>query len=103
MLFARYGHSDGSANAPAHNAASAGFEFEFARSQAVAFGVGWAAPSAPGLRDEWVVETSYRVRITPELSLMPDVQLVLDPAANPGVGSIWIFSLRTIVAFYIVT
>lgn len=51
----------------------------------------------PGLDDEYVFETSYKVQIWPFLSLTPDLQLLLNPAKNPAESSVWVFGLRAIL------
>jgi carbohydrate-selective porin OprB len=32
--------------------------------------------------------------MSPNVTLMPDVQLVLDPARNPDTSTAWVFGLR---------
>ena len=97
--FLRYGHSDGGAGVAARNAASMGFQYFPRKSQSLSVGVGWAEPSDRTLRDEYVVEAGYKMAVTPQLSVMPDLQVVFDPAENPAEDSIWLFSLRTILTF----
>jgi carbohydrate-selective porin OprB len=60
-------------------------------------GLGWARPSNEDLTDEHVIETSYKVQLSKNFSLLPDVQLVLGPANNPDKGSIWVVGLRGIL------
>ena len=62
-------------------------------------GLGWAEPADRSLRDEYVVEAGYKMALTPQLSVMPDIQVVIDPAENPTEDSLWLFSLRTILTF----
>jgi porin len=99
--FTRFGHSDGGAGVAAESAASIGFEFTPRNDQAWSFGAGWAKPSektsGPDLDDEYVFETSYKFQVWPFLSLMPDVQLLLNPAKNPAKSSVWVFGLRCIL------
>ena len=96
--FLRWGHSDGGAHVYAEDFVSLGTQYKVRKDQYFAIGAGWSKPSmksyGSGLRDEYVIETSYRVRLTPSLTLMPDVQLLIHPAANPNVNSVWIFGLR---------
>ncbi len=99
VAFTRFGHSNGGAGVAAKNAASAGIEYSPWRSQALSLGFGWAEPSDSSLRDEYVIETSYKISVTPQMSIMPDVQLLLDPSNNPSESSVWVFSFRTIFAF----
>ncbi len=97
LPFLRWGHSDGGAGVAAENAVSVGFEFAVRDDQAWALAFGWAEPSGPGLRDEYVIETSYRVQVSPSISLTPDLQLLIDPAKNPAADTVLVAGLRCIV------
>ena len=96
--FVRFGHSDGGGGVAAEDAISAGVEFTHRFDQTWTIGAGWAKPSretfGPGLDDEKVLETSYKFQLSKNFSLMPDVQLVFDPANNPGESSIWVVGIR---------
>jgi porin len=100
--FTRFGHSDGGAEVAAESAASIGFEFSPGKDQAWSLGVGWAKPSkktfGPGLKDEYVFETSYKFQLWRSFSLTPDVQLLLDPANNPAESRVWVFGLRAFLS-----
>ena len=98
--FARFGHSDGGAGVAAKDAASVGFEYTVRPDQAWSLGFGWAEPTSragQSMRDEYVIETSYKFQLLKNFSLLPDVQLVLDPARNPGKDSVWVIGLRGIL------
>jgi hypothetical protein len=43
-------------------------------------------------------EAYYRLQITEQLALTPDIQYLVDPAQNPTEDSLWIFGLRARVA-----
>ena len=63
-------------------------------------GFGWAEPTpkaGQSARDEYVIETSYKFQLLKSFSLLPDVQLVLDPANNPDKDSVWVVGLRGIL------
>jgi len=96
--FVRFGHSDGGGGVAAEDAISAGVEITNRPNEIWTVGVGWAKPSretfGPGLDNETVFETSYKFQLSQNFSLMPDVQLVFDPANNPGESSIWVVGLR---------
>lgn len=94
--FIRFGHSDGGAGVAAKNAASVGFEYTVRPDQAWSLGMGWAEP-AEELGDEYVIETSYKFQLLKGFSLLPDVQLLLDPARNPDKDSVWVLGLRGIL------
>jgi porin len=96
--FFRFGHSDGGAGVAAKEAASLGFEYTTLPTQAWSLGLGWANPTASDKRDEYVVETSYKFQLLKGFSLLPNVQLLLDPANNPEQDQVWVFGLRGILA-----
>lgn len=95
--FLRFGHSDGGAGVAATDAASVGFEYAVRPDQAWSLGLGWAEPADQSLRDEYVIETSYKFQLLKSFSLLPDVQLLIDPANNPDKDNIWVFGLRGIL------
>jgi len=99
--FVRFGHSDGGGGAPAETAVSAGVQITRQMDQIWSIGAGWAKPSdetyGPGVDDEVVLETSYMFQLSKNFSLTPDVQLVFNPANNPGESVVWVFSLRVIL------
>jgi porin len=69
------------------------------------FGIGanWGKPNddllGSGLNDQYAFEAYYRLQITKELAITPDIQLLIDPALNPDKGEIWVFGLRARYAF----
>jgi porin len=48
----------------------------------------------PSSAAETTVELTYRAELTPWLSLLPNVQFVSAPAADPRVGDAWVAGLR---------
>ncbi len=99
LPFTRFGHSDGGAGVSAESALSAGLEWSPAQHHAFSLGGGWADPAAAGLHDEYVVEGSWLWKVSPNLSLLTDVQLMLDPANNPAKDAVGVFGLRGILTF----
>ncbi len=99
--FVRFGHSDGGGGVVAKTAASMGFEYSPQKNHAWSLGAGWAKPSKntydEKLKDEYVFETSYRIQVTPSISLTPDIQLLLNPANNQDVERDWVLGLRCIL------
>jgi len=96
--FLRFGHSGGGAGVAAKDAASLGFEYTTRPGRAWSLGLGWANPAASDKRDEYVIETSYRFQLLKGFSVLPNAQLLLDPANNPEEGQVWVFGLRGILA-----
>ena len=85
--FARFGYGS-----PAQSAirmtASIGLSVgrPFDRTQdAAGIAFSWAAPTVGGikLKDEILIEAYYRIALTRRLSVSPDLQVVIDPSANP--------------------
>jgi porin len=97
LLFLRGGISNGGAGVPADRSLSVGVGMS-TRYDELSLGLGWARPSeatfGPGLDDEWAVEISYRLQLSPNFTLMPDLQLVIDPARNPDADRVLVFGLR---------
>ncbi len=48
------------------------------------FGVAaaWAQPSDPQLSDEWVIESFYRIQLSPTLQFTPDLQFIINPSSG---------------------
>jgi porin len=97
LVFARAGWSDGGAGVAAERSVSIGVGIS-KKYDELSLGLGWARPSeetfGPGLDDEWALEASYRMQLSPNGTIMPDVQLVIDPARNPETSNAWVFGLR---------
>ena len=56
-----------------------------------------ALAAAEEPRDEYVVETAWTFQVTPNFSVTPDLQLLIDPANKPGKDSVWVGGLRIIL------
>lgn len=67
------------------------------------FGANWGEPNdelfGSDLDDQYALETYFRLQVTKEFSITPDVQLLINPALNPDKDTVWIFGLRTRFAF----
>ena len=102
LPFLRLGHSDGGGGVAAEKAISAGVEIAQRFGHVWTVGAGWAKPSrktfGPGLDNETVLETSYTFQLSKSFSITPDVQLVLNPANDPGTSSVWVFGLRALLS-----
>jgi len=66
-------------------------------------GVGfvWSRPSATRVanRNEYVVETTYALQLTPTTKLQPDLQVIWNPANNPTIARAVVFQLQLEVAW----
>ena len=98
--FIRFGHSDGGGVA-AEDAFSAGVEIALPQGEVWTIGAGWARPSedtyGPGLDNETALEMSYKFPISRNFSLLPDAQVIFNPANNPGESSIWVIGIRAVL------
>jgi len=101
LPFVRFGHSDGGAGVAAESALSGGFEYTLRPDQALTVGVGWAKPSkkthGPGLDDEYVIEGSWKFQLAKNFALLPDLQLIIDPANNPAESTVWVAGVRVLL------
>jgi porin len=66
------------------------------------FGANWGAPNeavfGAGLDDQYALELFYRLQVTKEIAITPDIQFVMNPALNPGEDNLWVFGLRVRLA-----
>ena len=68
----------------------------------LAFGFNWGQPNkdtfGPGLREQYALELFYRLNLTEQFTITPDIQFLKNPALNPDEDSIWVFGLRVRMA-----
>lgn len=57
-------------------------------------GLGWADPTNPSFRDEYIGEAFYRFPLTPRLDVSLSLQAIFNPAANLGVDKTTVASVR---------
>lgn len=66
------------------------------------FGANWGKPNeavfGSGLDDQYAFELFYRLQVTKELAITPDIQFLMNPALNPDEDNIWVFGLRARLA-----
>ena len=62
-------------------------------------GAGWSEPTDQALRDEYVLESFWRMQMTPALQFTPGVQLWFDPSRTPGDDLQTAFTLRLLGEF----
>ena len=94
MPFLRVGWSDGDA-AALESSVSLGMGHYF-RQRGDLFGVGvnWGRPTVGALDDQYTAELFYRLQVSPNLALTPDVQVINQPALNPEETTIFAFGIR---------
>jgi carbohydrate-selective porin OprB len=44
--------------------------------------------------DQWTFETYYRIHPTPQLSIVPSVQYLVNPAYSRDKDALWVMALR---------
>jgi len=103
LPFLRLGYGDGG-GALLDRSISIGFGHSSDR-QSDRFGLGlqWGRPNQEiyGTTDDdqYTVETYYRMQVLKHMQVVPDIQLLINPAFNPDEDRVWIFSLRARLAF----
>jgi porin len=101
--FARAGWSDGGGGALAERSLNGGFSYRLAFQDWLTIGAGINKPSAKthgaDLGTEKVLEASYLWQVTSNTSVLPDLQLILDPASNPEKDSVWSAAVRLRLTF----
>lgn len=98
LPFFRFGYSDGDA-ALMQTVFSTGLGFRRQNNDVAGMGVSWGKPADGSLRDQFTSEAFYRFQLTQFLALTPDVQLVVDPALNPGEDVLAFIGIRLRAAF----
>lgn len=98
--YARYGYSNGGATSLKQFASlGAGFENVFGYdSDAIGIGLSWGDPWNAGLDSQYALEVFYRMQLTPQFALTPDVQVIVDPVTDPSSDVLGVFSLRGRIA-----
>ncbi len=73
------------------------------RKDLLGFGLNWSRPSetgvGPGLDDQFTAELFYRVQLSQNVAITPDLQWIVDPALNPDESSLLVFGLRARLTF----
>jgi len=101
LPFLRFGDSNGGAGVAAETALSGGFQYTVRADQKWVLGIGWTKLSEKTngvkLDDEYVIETSYNFQLARNFALLPDLQVVGNPANNPDKSKVWVVGLRAIL------
>jgi len=101
LPFVRYGKSNGR-SVRSQQSAAIGFRLQRDFDERLQMGFVWSEPSdkkdAPPRDDEYALEVSYLYQLSSNLSLTPDIQLVIDPADNPDEDKVWVFGLKLIMS-----
>jgi len=104
LPFLRAGWSDGGGGVPYEGAVAVGAGYYMRnRSDLLAVGFNWGRPSTETygtrLGDEYTIELLYRIHLLHQLSVTPDVQILISPALNPDADVVGVFGLRARLVF----
>ncbi|MEC7839381.1 MAG: carbohydrate porin [Chlamydiota bacterium] len=94
--FLRYGYTNGKATTVQQFVTTGiGFLAPFSRKDDE-YGIGytWGHPSNGTLREQFSIETYYRLQLTHHIQITPDIQIYINPSNNPGENVIGVFSIR---------
>ena len=100
-LFARYAYSTSTATIAQHMASTGVGLTPFRDRGDDVFGLAFAygRPSVRTLRDQYVVESFYRIQLTSEIQLTPDIQFIFKPSLNPTEDLIVVVGGRARMSF----
>ena len=97
----RYGYGEG-ASLAVNQVATVGFTMEapFGKKRdAAGVAASWGRPQRPGARDQWGMETFYRVQLSEVFSLGPNLQFIANPSLNPDDDFIAVVGVRMGMVF----
>lgn len=79
-----------------------GSGYKFNNKSTLGLGLGWGIPNSftfgSDLKNQFTVESYYQIYITKIFTLIPDVQLLFNPALNPSKDFITVFGVRGRIA-----
>jgi porin len=106
MPFARAGYSEGGSSL-LERSISTGFAYQpnpigASAGNLLGLGANWGkaneAVFGSGLDDQYALEAFYRLQVTNEIAITPDIQFLINPAQNSGDDNLWVFGLRARLA-----
>jgi porin len=100
-VFARYAYSASTATIAQHMASTGVGLTPFDQRDDDVLGLAFAygRPSVRSLRDQYVVESFYRIQLTSQIQLTPDIQFIFNPSLNPTEDMIVIVGGRARISF----
>ncbi len=76
-------------------AVGVGFEEVCGRNRdLIGLGVSWGRPHDRSRPDQYVAEAFYRLHLTRNVNLTPDIQLIVNPSDAPSRRTVWVFGVR---------
>mgnify|MGYP001826197863 CR=1 FL=1 len=103
LPFLRIGYGDGG-GAILDRSISTGFAYA-TKDDSGRFGLGlnWGQPNdelyGETSKDQYTIESYYRMQLLKHLQVTPNIQLLLNPVLNPQEDKVWVFGLRARLAF----
>ena len=103
MYFLRAGYADDGASVYQKSVSIGGAYHLNDGVSLVGLGFNWNEPNedtfGPGLGDQYAVELFTRLRLTPHFEVIPNIQLVGNPALDPSENAVLAFGLRARIFF----
>lgn len=98
LLFARAGYSEG-AGSFLRESVSIGGGYQFkSRNDYFGIGLNWGQPPKEvvegSTKNQYTLETYYRVQLISQVSIWPSFQLLVNPAYRPEEETLWLLGLR---------
>ncbi len=99
MPFLRGGYSNGGASLM-KGSVSAGLGRYFPESgNLFGFGFNWGQPADTSLDSQVTTEIFYRIQVTQNWAITPDIQVLFNPALSPDKSAIAVFAIRSRINF----
>jgi porin len=101
--FVRYGYAGGGSDGPTpvKHMANVGLVIDdiFGQSKdCIGVGYTWSDPADRALDDQSMIDTYYRVQVTPEISVGPTLQAIFDPVRNQDEDTVFVWGIRARMA-----
>ena len=98
VAFVRAGYSEGDA-APMRRFVGAGYSCKPFGRDTLGIASSWGSPPEKALRDQITSEVFYRIQLTRNLSISPDLQAIYQPSYAPGKNWVFLTGLRMRMVF----
>lgn len=104
LPFLRYGYSEGGSGGPSPmkhmiNTGVAVDDIFRLSNDRIGVGSTWADPADSSLGNQTALDMYYRVQVTSELDVSPMLQVIFDPVRNPSEDEVFVFGIRSRIAF----
>lgn len=98
--FVRLGYADGGSKGPTpvEHMFNAGIAIDNIFGQdkdRIGLGFTWSNPADSSLDDQEMIDSYYRIQLTPEMQLSPTFQVIIDPVRNDSEDVVYVWGIRT--------